>query len=159
MNKPLHRVIANRIDESGLSQREIAAALGYSRSNVVAMIKAGEMRVPIAKIPALADILAMDRVELLRAAMAEYQPEVLETINQIIREPVPENERRLLAELRRMIGGPVPPLATARQRERLKALAEALAERVQETPLAQRRSNEPMTRGEDYGSWGDPQDE
>ncbi|TXL78265.1 helix-turn-helix transcriptional regulator [Vineibacter terrae] len=159
MNKPLHQFLAKRIDESGLTHREIADAIGYSRSNIVAMIKMGEMRLPISKIPALADVLGMERVELLRLALAEYQPEMLETINQVIREAVSENERRLLAELRKMIGGSVPALATAKQREKLKALAEALTDSGQAPPPSPRYADTTAMQGPGFGSWGSPSED
>jgi transcriptional regulator with XRE-family HTH domain len=149
MNKPLHQILARRIDESGLTQREIASALGYNRSNLVAMIKSGKMRIPISKIPNLADVLGIDRVELMRRALAEYQPEVLETLNQMLQEVVSESERRLLGELRKMINGPVPPLATAKQREQLKRLAAALVEMPE--------TIKPHPRPSYGGEWTDPE--
>ncbi|MGR3271504.1 hypothetical protein [Thalassococcus profundi] len=43
-DSPTARLIAEAIDASGKTQREIANEIGFERPNVVSMLKSGEMR-------------------------------------------------------------------------------------------------------------------
>ena len=54
------RHVERLIERSGRTQREIATALGYGRSNIVTMFKQGTTRVPGDKVPALADALGVE---------------------------------------------------------------------------------------------------
>ncbi|SFE92078.1 hypothetical protein SAMN04515678_12321, partial [Roseivivax sediminis] len=53
-DSPTARMIADAIEASGKSQREIASEMGYERPNVVSMMKNGDMRMPLERIPAFA---------------------------------------------------------------------------------------------------------
>ena len=69
------RLIADAIDGCGKTQRQIAEEMGLERQNVISMIKTGEMRIPIERIPAFANATGVDVQLLLRTAMTEYMPE------------------------------------------------------------------------------------
>src|SRR5262245_24011879 len=97
----LHEVIARRIDETGRSQKEIAADLGYPKSNIITMFKQGQTKIPLNQIIPLADSLGLDRVWLLRTALAEYEPKLLAGIDMMLDRVATPNERVLLAELRK----------------------------------------------------------
>lgn len=56
--QPLHEYLTQRIFESGLSNIEVAHALGYEKPNVVAMMKQGTMRLPVNKVGAMARAVA-----------------------------------------------------------------------------------------------------
>lgn len=63
------------------TQREIAAAAGYDRPNILSMFKTGETKVPLDKIPALARALEGDAAHMFRLAMIDQWPELRSTID------------------------------------------------------------------------------
>ena len=72
------------------TQAQIAREAGFSRPNVLSMIKNGEMRVPIERVPALARATGLDALVLLQVAMSEYMPDTWRAILSILSEA---NER------------------------------------------------------------------
>ena len=70
------RFFERAILESGLSQKEIAQRAGFEHPNVISMMKSGETKVPIDRIPALSNSCRVDAGAFLAVAMSEYQPEV-----------------------------------------------------------------------------------
>ena len=78
---PTARLIADAIDASGKTQREIAEEVGFPRGNVISMLRSGEMRLPIERAPALARALGIDEKLLISTAMTEYMPETWNVIS------------------------------------------------------------------------------
>ena len=74
-SSPTARMIADAIENSGKTQREIATEMGYDRPNVISMLKSGEMRMPIERIPAFSKATGVDALLLTKTAMLEYMPE------------------------------------------------------------------------------------
>src|SRR6202051_1152482 len=70
------KYIDKKIDElKGVkTQREIAQEAGYETPNIISMIKRGESRVPLEKIPLLAKALGVDPAHMFRLAMEQYWP-------------------------------------------------------------------------------------
>ncbi|MDE2167628.1 MAG: helix-turn-helix transcriptional regulator [Alphaproteobacteria bacterium] len=68
------KFLAKRIDQlkPDLTQREIAHRLGYRCVDFVSMFKTGAARVPLEKLPALADILEVDPAYLVRFGLEQY---------------------------------------------------------------------------------------
>jgi hypothetical protein len=58
----------------GLSNQEICTAIGFEREIALTLFKAGTMKMPLGKIPALAAVLQFDAAELLRVALHEADP-------------------------------------------------------------------------------------
>lgn len=52
---------------------ELASECGWESSNVLSMILNGRMRVPMERVPALAQVLGLDRAELLAVLLKEYR--------------------------------------------------------------------------------------
>lgn len=93
--------VGRHIDASEKTQTEIAAEVGFPRPNMVAMIKTGVTKVPLARIAKLAKALDIDPVELFRMAMAEYMPDLLEVCDEIYgRDKLTTGETELLKRLR-----------------------------------------------------------
>lgn len=90
-------LIQSAMMTSGKTQREIAEEVGYTKPNVISMMKFGQTKVPISKIPLLAKALGVDPVHFLRVAMIEYHSEVWNTLVDIMGEPLTDNERMLLS--------------------------------------------------------------
>jgi hypothetical protein len=68
-------LIAERQRALGVDDEALALAVGYKPA-VIAMIKAGKMRLPINKVPTFAHALQMEPVSLLRATMMQASPEL-----------------------------------------------------------------------------------
>lgn len=58
----------------GLSNQEICTGIGFEREIVLTLFKAGTMKMPLAKIAALAAVLQLDAAELLKIALRESDP-------------------------------------------------------------------------------------
>ena len=105
---PLHIYLSKKIDEcEDLTNVEIARRLGYTRPNVIAMIRTGAMKLPFDKVPALAQVLGLDPLALLRRVMVEYAPEQWATMEKVIGQErlVTRNEAELLRRVRGLLHG------------------------------------------------------
>lgn len=89
----------------GLTDQQLSEALGFERPVVLTLIKAGTMKMPINKIPALAKALKLDTVELMRTALRESTPELSEAITEVF-DPLHLNaaEVNLITHLRKLSG-------------------------------------------------------
>ena len=68
----------------GLSNQEICTAIGFEREIVLTMIQSGTMKMPLAKVPALAAVLQFDAAELLKIALRESDPELAKLIEEAL---------------------------------------------------------------------------
>lgn len=84
------------IERSGRSQREIAAEVGYRKSNVISMMKKGDMPVPFDKAAALARACGEDPTEFARLVVREYQPELWEALEHTFGPSLSATERRVI---------------------------------------------------------------
>lgn len=124
--RPFYEIIARYIDSSAKTQREICAEMGYTKPNLITMFKQGATKVPIEKVPLLAKAVGADAVFFLRAAMRDYMPQVLETIEQYLAFPVTENEKQIIQTLREWTDNLDPKMFKEEQKESLKKFAETL---------------------------------
>ena len=74
---PTAEHLANAIRSSRKTQKVIAREVGIPRPNVLSMMKLGQCKVPIDRIPALAKACGVPAAPLLKVALAEYHPEIL----------------------------------------------------------------------------------
>lgn len=93
-------MLAKAIEASELTQREIADRAGFRQANVVSMLKTGEMRVPLDRIPALARTLGMNERAFLLAAIEEYHPGVHEVLVETLGLPLSDAELGILTMFR-----------------------------------------------------------
>ena len=92
--------ISRAIAFSGKNQREIAIEAGFPKPNVVSMIKKGEMKIPLDRIPDLAKACHVDPVYLFRLAMEEYHAEIWEVLVNTIGMPLTANEWEVVGAYR-----------------------------------------------------------
>jgi transcriptional regulator with XRE-family HTH domain len=97
---PTAKKLTRAIDESGLTQREIAERSGFKRANIISMMKSGETRVPLNRIPALSAVLGMDERDFLIIAIEEYHPGVHEVLVETLGIPLTEAETGILTMFR-----------------------------------------------------------
>jgi len=73
---PTAQYLFDAIEASTKTQKEIAREVGYPSANIITMMKKGETKVPVSRIPALAKALDIDTSELIDIALKEYHPEL-----------------------------------------------------------------------------------
>lgn len=78
------------------NQDEIAIETGFTRSNVLTMIKQGRTKMPLDKIEAFANACDRDPAVLLRTALMEYQPELARLIGRIHGIPMIEQGQEIM---------------------------------------------------------------
>lgn len=111
MNQPTSsiRPIVSLIDKHqqrlALSDEALSTALGYASTNVISMIKRGELIFPISKVIALAEALEIDPLDTFRAALGEM-PELLAVIEHLYPlSGLSAAEHNLILHLRNLSGG------------------------------------------------------
>ncbi len=67
--------IAAAIDRCGKSQLQISEEAGFSKANVITMIKQGKTKLPLDRIEGFSQALGVDPYELLDLVMSEYFPD------------------------------------------------------------------------------------
>lgn len=107
------------VAKGGKSRRELAASLGYKDQNIVALFEEGLTRVPLHKVPALADALGVSRADLMKRVLGEYAPHLVAVFEDCSEHAATDNELEILQFIRRVSEGCDPPLASGRQRELL----------------------------------------
>ncbi|WP_418594415.1 XRE family transcriptional regulator [Ponticoccus sp. (in: a-proteobacteria)] len=106
------------------SQKEIAREAGFANANMLSMIKTGDAKLALDRVPALSKALDTDDRHLFLLAFEQQGNETaLAALKQIIGTVVTSNELSWLEELRDASGGANPPL-TARARKILRSLFE-----------------------------------
>lgn len=88
--------LARAIKYCGKNQREIAEEIGFPKPNIISMMKKGDTKIPIERIPALAKACHVDPVHLLRLAMEEYHPEIWSVLVDAFSEPLTSNEEDMV---------------------------------------------------------------
>lgn len=63
-------------EQKGLSQRQVAAMLGYKASVVLSHMASGRAPIPIGRAPELAQVLDLDPAEFLLAVLEQREPGV-----------------------------------------------------------------------------------
>lgn len=79
--------IRRKIDASSKSQVQIAEETGFSKPNVLSMIKTGRTAVPLARIPALARAINVEPKILLAMCLREYKPSLFEVLKEVYEIP------------------------------------------------------------------------
>tara|TARA_R110002110_G_scaffold376568_2_gene586697 strand:+ start:205477 stop:205764 length:288 start_codon:yes stop_codon:yes gene_type:complete len=78
--KSFTQTTAKLIERSEKTQREICEDIGYPHPNIITMFKNGETKVPLNKVPALAQALEIKPDKLMRLALQEYYPDAYQAI-------------------------------------------------------------------------------
>jgi len=92
--------LARAIKYCGKNQREIAEEIGFPKPNIISMMKKGDTKIPIERIPALAKACLVDPIHLLKLAMEEYHPEIWDVLVKAFGEPLTSNEEDMVGAYR-----------------------------------------------------------
>jgi len=96
--------LARALEFSGKTQREIAREAGFPKPNVISMMRKGQMKIPIDRIPALADACHVDAAYFLRLALETEHPAVYAVLVETLGQPMTANEHELLLCYRLVCG-------------------------------------------------------
>ncbi|AVE44298.1 helix-turn-helix transcriptional regulator [Acinetobacter baumannii] len=100
-NMNVAEYLADLIENSPKSQREIAEEIGFKRPNVLSMIKSGETRLPIDKIKPTALALGENPTRLLIRVLKEYAPDLIDVVESITGQtPLTPNEINIVKTIR-----------------------------------------------------------
>ena len=77
---PTARHLYDAIERSPKTQREIAREAGFASQNMLSMMKTGESKVPINRIPRLSQVLGIAPATFINIALNEYHPDLYEVI-------------------------------------------------------------------------------
>jgi len=97
---PTAQMLANAVNKSGLTQRDIADQVGFKHPNMITMMKQGLTRVPLDRIPALAKALGLDQASFLLVAIEEYHHEIYEVLRDTLGLPLSDAEQQLILMFR-----------------------------------------------------------
>lgn len=93
---PTTNFLRDAIENSPKTQREIAKAAGFAHPNALSMMKTGETKVPINRIPALSAVLEVETRRFLQIALREYHPEIWMTLDEFMRPNLSQIEEDIL---------------------------------------------------------------
>ncbi|MEQ8354649.1 MAG: hypothetical protein RH942_03855 [Kiloniellaceae bacterium] len=92
--------LAHQIRVCDKTQKQIAEEIGYQRPNIITMMKLGQTKVPLEKVPAIAKALGADPAHLLGIVLREYYPENWKVLREVLGFVVTQNERELIEVVR-----------------------------------------------------------
>lgn len=118
---PFHEYLRRQIDSSDIKQSDMSEAMGFGKPNIITMFKQGKTRVPLEKVPKFAEVLGLNQRDLLRMAMKEYCPELLNvcekflvsaTVSKNEEAVFSKNEKEIIAAIREWSQGTDPAIAS-----------------------------------------------
>lgn len=101
----------------GKTRRHIAEELGYDSRNMISMFRTGDVKVPLAKIPALARALDADPAYLMQLAVQQYWPNEAEALAVVFGTTVTKNEVKIIELIREITNNEDPALTLDLARE------------------------------------------
>jgi transcriptional regulator with XRE-family HTH domain len=102
--------------EGRKSQLQVAKESGFPHPNMLSMIKHGKSRLPLQKVPALAEALEIDPALLFRSALSEIWPGYERVVLRIFGDVLTSEEREMIVFMRHVCDGKVPQLDSRLER-------------------------------------------
>jgi transcriptional regulator with XRE-family HTH domain len=96
--------------EGRKNQLQVAKEAGFPHPNMLSMIKNGKSRLPLQKVPALAEALEIDPALLFRSALSENWPGYERVVLRIFGDVLTLEEREMIAFMRHVRDGKIPQL-------------------------------------------------
>ncbi len=88
-----------------LTDHDLCEAVGFERTIMLTLIKAGTMKMPLTRVPAFAAALEIDPAELFRSALRESDPALGQVIEQVFNPlHLTATEVNLIKHLRNLYG-------------------------------------------------------
>ncbi|QNK01775.1 hypothetical protein [Dyella telluris] len=103
---PVSNYLKAKIEATGKTLKELGAEAGFKQANAFVLLKSGDMRLPMDRIPGVAKAIEADEKELFELALKHYEPTVYKMMQKhYAAGAVDPEEVKLLAEIKRAIGG------------------------------------------------------
>lgn len=99
-----------KVAQSPKTQKEIAEACGYTKPNLITMFKQGLTKLPLDKVPAMANALEVDQNYLMRLCLKTYFPDAAKAAEVAMGNLLTENEQAIIEKIRVVSGGNDPQL-------------------------------------------------
>jgi hypothetical protein len=97
----VHDLLLRAIEKACVSDEVVAEACSFSSVKFVQQIKQNNMKIPLTKIPSLAKAIGLDENHLLRLALNENHPGLLEQIEAMLGTMlISESEKKLIESYR-----------------------------------------------------------
>lgn len=114
----LARFLDKRISELRTikTQADIATAAGFPNRNMLSMIKTGDTKLPVDRVPALAKALDCDAAMLFKLCLEQQDSSLAEVVDEIFGTVVSQNEILWLKEIREASDHSDPFLTTKAKR-------------------------------------------
>jgi transcriptional regulator with XRE-family HTH domain len=96
--------------EGRKKQTQVAREAGFPHPNMLSMIKNGKSRLPLERVPALAEALEIDPALLFRFALSENWPGYERVVLRIFGDVMTMEEREMISFMRHVCDGKVPQL-------------------------------------------------
>lgn len=98
------RYLEHCITDSGKTNKDIAQEIGYESPNILSMLKSGDTKVPLARIPAIAKATGTDPKVLLDLCLEAYHPELHRVLSELAPSMlISREELRLVRFVRRAL--------------------------------------------------------
>lgn len=111
------RYIRTKIEASEKSQRELAEHVGYNNPNMIAMLKTGNVKLALDRVPAMARALKIDQLDLFKIALTQfYDEDASKALLGIIEAGISPVEREILEIVRASSNG-APELTEERKKK------------------------------------------
>nr|WP_319391150.1 helix-turn-helix transcriptional regulator [uncultured Cohaesibacter sp.] len=111
------RYIRTKIEASEKSQRELAEHVGYNNPNMIAMLKTGNVKLALDRVPAMAQALKVDPLDLFKFALTQFYDEgTCKALLGIIEADLSPVEREILEIVRASSSG-TPELTEERKKK------------------------------------------
>lgn len=105
------KFINKRILETGKSQRDIAREAGFNKPNMISMLKTGESKLPLDRVPGMAKALECDIGYLFRLALTQYfDAKIVAGLMQDLQ--FTPNETEIIHHIRHVSGGTDPKMTS-----------------------------------------------
>lgn len=115
--------------QSRKSQREIAREIGFAQPQALSMMKTGELKIPLDRVPAFARALETDGAHLFRLVLEQHLrgEEISKVINDIFGTIISKNEKSFVELLRDVSNNADPEITPELEADLKKVLAEHLS--------------------------------
>jgi hypothetical protein len=104
-------------DRSPKTEAEIARELGYSKPEIIKLMRSGTTKVPIDRIPALARSLNVEPAHMMTLALEDYAPQMLRALEETFEFLATPNEREIIKVVRHLSNNSDPRLTAALRQE------------------------------------------
>lgn len=116
------KYILKLLMESPKSQKEIAQAVGFKNPNMITMLKQGDVKLALDRVPLMAKALGVDQVDMFKLALTQFYDDTsVKMMVGLLEAGLSTAERDILRVIREAAGD-APPALTQEREDALREL-------------------------------------